>query len=219
MALRERQTQNLEVDLRIEDIVESSFPNVVEEEVEPVWFTWTTPKNFRGRSKMLKVHGRISGEKVVIKSNKQGQLIGDKKPRQELSNFLGTLVKDHMSLTLVNWHVILEELKKKMLDYTLERFDIPEHGYKWINMTLNIDWRAYKCRVKKDHYLKYKTDEERIEYRPDEIPLDDFKLLMMYWADEEVQALVKGNAARRTSYTDPHTLGRKPLAKVRSKLV
>lgn len=73
---------------------------------------------------MLKVHGRSSNDKVVIKLNKRGQPIGDKKPRRELSNFLGTLVKDHVSLTHVNWHVVPEELKKKMLQYTLVTFNL-----------------------------------------------------------------------------------------------
>lgn len=68
-----------------------------------------------------------------------------------------------------------------------ERYDIPERGQKWINTTLSTCWRVHKSRVKKDHYTKYGTDEERIENRPDEIPLEDFKLLMKYWADEGVQ--------------------------------
>lgn len=68
---------------------------------------------------MLKVHGRSSDEKPVITLSKRGQPVGDRKLTSELSNFLGTLVKDHVSLTHVNWHVVPEELKKKMLEYTL----------------------------------------------------------------------------------------------------
>lgn len=67
---------------------------------------------------MLKVHGRSPGEKPVIHLNRRGQPIGDKKLTSELSNFLGALVKDHVSLTYVNWHVVPEELKNKMLEYT-----------------------------------------------------------------------------------------------------
>lgn len=48
-------------------------------------------------------------------------------------------------------------------------------------------WRGYKSRVKKAHYTAYKTDEERIKNRPDGIPLAEFKLLLMYWGDEDVQ--------------------------------
>lgn len=68
---------------------------------------------------MLKVHGRSHNEKKIIQMTKKGQPIGDRKVRSELSNFLGTLVKDHVPLTHVNWHVVPEELKKKMLQYTL----------------------------------------------------------------------------------------------------
>lgn len=68
---------------------------------------------------MLKVHGRSPTEKPVITLSKKGQPIGDRKVRAELSNFLGTLVKQHVSLTHVNWHVVPQELKKKMLEYTL----------------------------------------------------------------------------------------------------
>ena len=64
-----------------------------------------------------------------------------------------------------------------MFDTLQERYDIPERGHKWINTTLNTCWRVHKSRVKKEHYTKYTTDEERIQNRPDEIPLEDFKLL------------------------------------------
>lgn len=68
---------------------------------------------------MLKVHARTAAEKIFVKLSKRGQPIGERKTRSELSNFLGTLVKDHVSLTYVNWHVVPDDLKKKMLEYTL----------------------------------------------------------------------------------------------------
>ena len=68
---------------------------------------------------MLKVHGRSDAEKKFVKLNKRGQPNGNRKTRSELSNFLGTLVKDHVSLTYVNWHVVPNDLKKQMLEYTL----------------------------------------------------------------------------------------------------
>lgn len=84
-----------------------------------VLYASTGPKKRRGRSKMFKVHARTVNEKVVIKVNKKGQPIGNRKLKAELSNFLGTLVKDHVPITYVNWHVVPEELKKWMLKYTL----------------------------------------------------------------------------------------------------
>ena len=89
--------------------------------VQKVYFlyAWTGPKKCRGRSKMFKVHARKPEDKVMIKVNKRGQPIGDRKIRAEFSNFLGTVVKDHVSITYVNWHVVPEALKKKMLEYAL----------------------------------------------------------------------------------------------------
>lgn len=48
-------------------------------------------------------------------------------------------------------------------------------------------WRQYKSRAKGRYYYKYKTDEERIAKRPTKIPLEEFKVLLQYWGDEEVQ--------------------------------
>ncbi|KAL8134452.1 hypothetical protein AgCh_009463 [Apium graveolens] len=184
VALRGRQKQNLELEPRIEDVGESSLPNV-DEGGEPA------PKKFRGRSKMLKVHERSSNEKVVITLSKRNQPIGDKKVTSKLSNFLGTLVKDHMSIAHVNWHVVPQDLKKKMVEYTLERYDIPPGGLKWINKILNTCWRVHKSRVKKEHYTKYDSNELRIENRPLDIRVKDFKLLLKYWIDEGVQSSIQ----------------------------
>lgn len=48
----------------------------------------------------------------------------------------------------------------------------------------------HKSRVKKDHYTEYDSDEKRIENRPRDIPLEDFKVLLKYWADEGVQVSI-----------------------------
>ncbi|KAL6550154.1 hypothetical protein OROMI_020642 [Orobanche minor] len=58
----------------------------------------------------------------------------------------------------------------------------------------------------------------RIGNRPHDIPLEDFKIFLKYWADEGVQSLAEENAARQNSYADPHTLGRKILVEVKEKL-
>ena len=64
---------------------------------------------------------------------------------------------------------------------------IAEEGRTWVMHTLNESWRQYKCRFKAKYYKKYQTDEERIEKRPETIPLEDFKQLLKYWADQEVK--------------------------------
>ncbi|KAK1383111.1 hypothetical protein POM88_020846 [Heracleum sosnowskyi] len=211
IALWESQRKDLEGDRRTCDVGETSLPNA-DEEVQ------LAPKKRRGRTKMLKVHGRSTDEKKAIKLSKRGQPIGDRKLTCELSNFLGTLVKDLVSLTYVNWHVVPKELKQKMMEYTLDRYIIPEEGEWWVNKTLSSLWRTHKSRLKESHYTQYHTDEERIQHRPETIPLEDFKMLLKYWADDEVKALAEDNKARHNSSAEPHTLGRNSLAQLRNKL-
>lgn len=77
------------------------------------------PKKWRGRTKLLTVHARTRDERPVIFLNKQNVPVSrDGKVTRELSNFLGTVAKDNVSLTYVNWRLVPEQLKKKMWDYT-----------------------------------------------------------------------------------------------------
>ncbi|XP_063936190.1 uncharacterized protein LOC135147239 [Daucus carota subsp. sativus] len=99
-----------------------------------------------------------------------------------------------------------DDLKKKMLEYTLH-----QKGKKWVYKTLNSSWRTHKSRVKLMHYSQFDNDEERIQNRPDHIPLEDFKMLLDYWADDGVQILAEDNKARRNMYVETHTLGCKSL--------
>ena len=85
--------------------------------------------------------------------------------------------------------------------------------------TLNRAWRLHKSRFKTKHYTLLHTDEERFEKRPDDISLEDFKILMAYWADEEVQDLAKKNSETRKGLTETHTIGPKPLAQIREEMV
>lgn len=68
---------------------------------------------------MTKVHARAAAERPIIMLNKHSQPISeDGRVDSELSRFLGTVVKDNVPLTYVNWHVVPAELKKFMWEYT-----------------------------------------------------------------------------------------------------
>ena len=53
---------------------------------------------------MTAVHARSREERPVIFLNKKGQPVGTN--RKELSNFLGTLAKDNVSLAYINWRIV-----------------------------------------------------------------------------------------------------------------
>ena len=77
------------------------------------------PRKPRGRSKLEKIHGRTLDKRPVIQLNKYGQPVSDDdRVVAELKRFLGTVVKDNVSLTHINWRVVPLQLKKKMWDYT-----------------------------------------------------------------------------------------------------
>ncbi|KAL8102655.1 hypothetical protein AgCh_027252 [Apium graveolens] len=199
-----------------ENVVEFEMEKNVDEEVQEV----RAPRKRRGPTKMTRVHGRNPNEKVVISLNAKGQAISDiEGDVAELSNFLGTLAKDNVSLTYVNWHVVPDQLKQKLWEYTLGKYVIPDEGRKWVYTTLSNAWKLHKARVKKVHYTKYNTDEDRLDNRPNRVPLEDFKMLLKYWGDEAVQKLARENAEHRKSLVETHTLGRKPVALVVEKLV
>ncbi|KAK1388336.1 hypothetical protein POM88_016514 [Heracleum sosnowskyi] len=70
-------------------------------------------------------------------------------------------------------------------------------------------------------YLKSQSEahEERLEHRPRNIPLQDFKILLKYWGDEDVQAIAKRNTEARSQVTDTHTAGPISFAQICNKLV
>lgn len=78
-----------------------------------------------------------------------------------------------------------------MFDILQARYDIPEDGRKWVYTTLSVAWKLHKARVKKAYYTKYDNDEERLENRPDRVPLEDFKMLLKYWGDAKVQLVTR----------------------------
>ncbi|KAL8116810.1 hypothetical protein AgCh_023104 [Apium graveolens] len=123
--LRDRQMNNDEAPMN-ENIVEFEMEQNADEEVQ------------EGNM----VHGRNPNEKVVIPSNAKGQAISDiERDVAELSNFLGTLARDNVSLTYVDWHVVLDQLKQKLWEYTLGKYVIPDKGRKWVYTTLSNVWK------------------------------------------------------------------------------
>lgn len=44
--------------------------------------------------------------------------------------------------------------------------------------------------IKKDRYMKYTNDDDKIKNKPDVISLEEFKVLLKYWVDEKVQVYI-----------------------------
>ena len=66
------------------------------------------------------------------------------------------------------------------------KYIIPEEGKTYTLGTINALWRLHKSRVKKEHYLKYDNDEERIKNKPSVVSAEEFSVRLKYWGDEEI---------------------------------
>lgn len=87
------------------------------------------PRKPRGRTKMAKVHARRLAEKIPITLNEDHQPVSDnQKIITELTNFVGSLARDNVSLTYVNWHVVPDKLKKELWEYTRVFFHCLKHS-------------------------------------------------------------------------------------------
>ncbi|CAH9139308.1 unnamed protein product [Cuscuta epithymum] len=174
-------------------------------------------KKCRGPTRMFSVHTRNEEEKKVIDLNEFNQAVAnDDKTLSEFSNFLGTLARQCVPLCCVNWHAYPH--KEDLWTYVQEKYTISDEGKAWVLKTINDTWRCYKARIKKNHYKKFSTNEERIENRPLEIPKDEFELVMKYWGRKEVQAKAEKNTSNRKKVKDTHTVGPRSFAQIREKL-
>lgn len=77
-----------------------------------------------------------------------------------------------------------------MFNFLKQRYIITEELRAWSMMTIQESWRGRKCRLKKAHYTPYDNDEDRLENRPEDVPLETFKSLIKYWGDAKVQVYV-----------------------------
>ena len=64
---------------------------------------------------MAKVYTRSANDKVVITLNEDYQPVSDdQKIITKLNNYVGTLARDNVSLTYVNWPVVPANLKTEL---------------------------------------------------------------------------------------------------------
>ncbi|XP_063948192.1 protein PAF1 homolog [Daucus carota subsp. sativus] len=149
-------------------------------------------KKGRGPTLMNNVYTRRPDEKKIIKLNFELQAIADDdKVLSEFKNFLGTLSRQSVPLDCINWRRFPEKRKDELWSFVKTKYDIPEEGRTYTLRTIGSLWRLHKTRIKKDHYFKYDNDDDRLKNKPEVIPVEELKVLLNYWADEEVQKTEK----------------------------
>ncbi|KAL2921982.1 Neurogenic locus notch-like protein 1, partial [Bienertia sinuspersici] len=149
---------------------------------------------------MFEVHARKWEDRVAIYCNDKGQPIGPKKAWNELTRFLGTIAHDYnwAPLTYTNWQKVSD--KDKIWEYVNSKYILPPESYDWVMETLDVSWRGFKCRLKRDHYYPYDTYEKRLNSH-------HFKLLLKYWASTPAKKTSLQNAKNHQQQDNMHTCG------------
>ncbi|RHN66903.1 putative transposase, Ptta/En/Spm, plant [Medicago truncatula] len=182
-------------------------------------------KRKRGKTLCKNIHARDFKNRQEITLNEEGQPIGpDEKRVAELSSFLGTVARsaDLCPLTFNNWKALVKTWNDEEIDpvweYVNEKYIIPEKGKKDVFAIVSDAWRRYKYLIKKNHFTKYKTMRERLKNRPEEVPEEDFKKLLVYWRDKNSQEVSLQNAQNIAQLKWRHRTGNKAFAVIREKM-
>ncbi|XP_055960359.1 uncharacterized protein LOC126668380 [Mercurialis annua] len=180
---KQREQEHLEKDTEEQEETEHLDENI---EVQPNEETSSgkepKEKRTRGPTTLSKVHSRRMEERKPIVLNVHFQPVGpDDSTLNEFSSFLGTIARNSglAPLNYESWRKV--PYKKELWKYVKKRYIVPEEGKRWVLKTIGDNWRVYKCRLKKNHYYKFKTDKSRLASRPSQVPETQFKALLNYW--------------------------------------
>ncbi|XP_060202390.1 uncharacterized protein LOC132630809 [Lycium barbarum] len=142
-------------------------------------------KKVRGQTKCMLIHARNLQEREEVTFDK-GQAVGP-----------------------------TDDTKQRMVDYVKTKFIIPAEGNKWVMDGLREAWRRHKKTTKERHFDVNRSIEDVVEKPPPEIPEVQFRQLIEYWMDEDVQAISQKNSENRKKQKWRHRMGSISFARVR----
>ncbi|KAL2931619.1 Fructose dehydrogenase cytochrome subunit, partial [Bienertia sinuspersici] len=159
-------------------------------ESEPQVMNPSKKRKHRGPTKLVRAHPVGPTDKVT----------------KEYTRLLRTLARnpEFASLTYCDWPSL--PTHDKMWNY-IQRYLDPTEGRKWAMQTKDDQWRAYKSRMKSEHYYAYKTNAERLKSCPQTKPETQFRALVNYWNSEPVKEESERNKSNRQLLDDMHTMG------------
>ncbi|XP_058080683.1 uncharacterized protein LOC131228846 isoform X1 [Magnolia sinica] len=102
-----------------------------------------------------------------------------------------------------------------MIDVLQIKWNIDEERRNWVMKSIGASWKEWKKRLKKEHYKKYLTNEERLAHYPDRVETTHWKWLVTYWSSDEGQARTQRNKINRNKHRMAHTAGSRSFAQVR----
>ncbi|XP_048538097.1 uncharacterized protein LOC125516843 [Triticum urartu] len=173
-------------------------------------------KGGRKITRKANIYARLNQPKIHIPLNGNGQPVGP--DATEFANFIGTLVRKHISPAELDWRDV--DVDKKLLVWeTLKAFyELDSTALSFVLNTSHIKWKDWKSDLKRYKFDVALTDAQLMKRRDSKISEADWKTLITYWrssAFESRSAIAKKNRANAV----PHTSGSNSHARVANEMV
>ncbi|KAL6289212.1 hypothetical protein ACE6H2_006722 [Prunus campanulata] len=194
-------------------------------------------KKSRSQARSSQLHGSISS---------QPQLVASRRPQREIEPTIngqdascsivewGTGTKLHIDFdTKWKWKPIKENAQKFSTQlgviarnarkvpltkfHGVDNTDVPDAYRPHCLKVVGNKWRDWKCRLKKEWYDKYETNEECLAITPPQVHTDQWKILVKYWGLLDVKECSEANKANRALGNAPHRTGHTSFAQVKNK--
>nr|CAD1833536.1 unnamed protein product [Ananas comosus var. bracteatus] len=125
------------------------------------------------------------------------------------------IVKQHAPLNVDKWSKIPTYIIDKMVQLVNEKFGLPDeaHVLGVVVQQLRNHFNAWRYRLYKFHYKRYKTDEQRRAHCPEDIDQEDWNWLINYWNNPKFKRISQANQANRAKQTMIARVGTMSIAR------
>ncbi|KAL2497728.1 Uncharacterized protein Adt_23278 [Abeliophyllum distichum] len=139
--------------------------------------------------------------------------------RSAFMSYLGTLARNGMRLplTYAKW----SNMDQHLVDYVWKEIEYntnaPPGSRRNCLKSVADMWRDWKIRMKRKYY-NGKTKEECLAIVPQEISVEQLKVLVEYWSTDRVEEISEKNKQNRMMLGPLHRTGRKSCANIRREM-
>ncbi|XP_057955944.1 uncharacterized protein LOC131149492 isoform X2 [Malania oleifera] len=174
-------------------------------------------KKVRGLTRGVKYAKKLqSGENSHAEIQLEaGRIVGENS--QEFVTKLGIVVRNNAPLQVKKWGQIPKESKAKLWDVAQVELKLIDNEVNriYVMEQMQRQYRNWRSELYRKHYLKYNTDEERLQNIPPYRSEADWQYLVTYFGSDEYKAISERNKKNRAKQDIVHIAGSKSFARMR----
>ncbi|RYR49000.1 hypothetical protein Ahy_A07g035261 [Arachis hypogaea] len=129
---------------------------------------------------------------------------------------VGIVTRQNAPLDVEKWSLVGDDVKKKICDLVLEKFDIADTQvmHKMILAKVNICYQSWRSRLR-EHYELYQTDEKRLQNPPNNVLPETWENLVSYFGSPSFQEKSLRKKDNSKHHVVPHIVDRRTFQVVR----